>query len=99
MKRFTIPADFNGQKHPFHVYIGRPTPDLHPLQFQRQWLKEQRGGEIPDDVMESFGKLLALALENSVSFEDLCVYALGESQKTAEEPATVPAEPSGDDPG
>ena len=90
MKRFTIPADFNGQKHPFHVYIGRPTPDLHPLQFQRQWLKEQRGGEIPDDVMESFGKLLALALENSVSFED---------QKTAEEPATVPAEPSGDDPG
>lgn len=77
MKRFTIPCDFNGQKHPFHVYIGDPHPKKHPLQFQAWWLSSERGGTIPQDVMDSFEKLFKISQENNVSFEDLCVYALG----------------------
>lgn len=77
MKRFTIPCDFNGTKHPFHVYIGEPKPDRHPLQHQSWWLSTIRGGTIPQDVMDSFDRLHKISMENNVSFEDLCVYALG----------------------
>jgi hypothetical protein len=77
MKRFTIPCDFNGQKYPFHVYVGEPNPQRHPLQHQAWWLSTVRGGTIPQDVMDSFERLHKIAIENNVSFEDLCVYALG----------------------
>lgn len=83
MKRFTIPADFNGVSHPFHVYIGEPCAHLNPLHFQDLWLKELRGGHIPQDVADSFAKLLSISIENNVSFEDLCVYALGAAQEDA----------------
>lgn len=81
MKRFTVPCDFNGVKHPFHVYIGDPHPKKHPLQFQSWWLSSERGGNIPQDVMDSFEKLFKISQENNVSFEDLCVYALGAAQQ------------------
>ncbi|GAB3015556.1 hypothetical protein GCM10027284_38330 [Cyclobacterium sediminis] len=76
MKKFTIPCHFGKKKAPFDVYIGNPKQGHHPLEFQSRWLKEQRGGKIPEEVMESYAKLLALAKKNRVSFEDLCVYAL-----------------------
>ncbi len=77
MKRFTIPCDFGGKKHPFHVYVGEPHPKKHPLLNQSNWLSSERGGTIPQDVMDSFEKLFKISQENNVSFEDLCVYALG----------------------
>jgi hypothetical protein len=77
MKRFTVPCDFSGTKYPFHVYVGEPSDDCHPLKFQEAWLRSVRGGKIPDDVMDSFGRLHKIAKENNVSFEELCVYALG----------------------
>ncbi|MDE3015485.1 MAG: DUF2610 domain-containing protein [Pseudomonadota bacterium] len=77
MKRFTIPCDFNGTKYPFHVYVGEPHPARHPLQHQAWWLSTIRGGTIPQEVMDSFERLHKIAIENNVSFEDLCVYALG----------------------
>jgi len=86
MKRFTIPCDFGGQKSPFHIYVGEPSDDIHPLYFQAAWLAKQRGGKIPDEVMESFGKLQNIAIENKVSFEELCVYALSNADKQKNEP-------------
>ena len=77
MKRFTIPCVFGDAKYPFHVYVGDPTPDLPPLKYQSAWLKEVRGGDVPQEVIDSFNRLVAIARENNVSFEDLCVYALG----------------------
>ena len=77
MKRFTIPCDFNGVKYPFHVYVGEPHTQRHPLQHQSWWLSTIRGGTIPQDVMDSFERLHKISIENNVSFEDLCVYALG----------------------
>ena len=93
MKRFTIPCDFAGVKAPFHIYVGEPAPDLHPLQFQAAWLSDRRGGKIPPEVMESFEKLHTIAKTNGVSFEELCVYALGTAtDKKKDEETAPPAE-------
>lgn len=98
MKRFTIPCDFGGQKHPFHVYVGEPHPKKHPLLNQSNWLSSERGGTIPQDVMDSFEKLFKISQENNVSFEDLCVYALGNAaaQKENAEKDGAAAAPAGD---
>ena len=89
MKRFSVPCDFAGRKVPFNIYVGEPNPKNHPLQHQAHWLSSERGGNIPADVMESFEKLWKIAQENNVSFEDLCVYAMGaaaEEKKNTENP-------------
>jgi len=85
MKKFSVPCDFNGVKAPFTIYIGLPKDDHHPLHFQADWLSKERGGNIPQEVMDSLAKLKELADKNGVSFEDLCVYALGAAQQEAEE--------------
>jgi hypothetical protein len=87
MKKFTINCDFNGQKAPFTVFIGRPQEGHHPLHFQAEWLSTERGGSIPQEVMDSIAKLQDLAKKNNVSLEDLCVYAIGsaEQKKDGEE--------------
>jgi hypothetical protein len=90
MKKFTIPCDFGGTKAPFNIYIGEPAPGKHPLQHQAHWLSVERGGTIPSEVMDSFQKLLDISKENGVSFEELCVYALG----TASEDGSASTEPS-----
>lgn len=77
MKKFTIHCDFAGQKAPFNIYVGEPCARRHPLQYQAQWLRTERGGTIPSEVMDSFQKLHDISRENGVSFEELCVYALG----------------------
>ena len=83
MKKFSIPCDFNGQKAPFAVYVGMPKDDHHPLHFQADWLSKVRGGTIPQEVMDSLARLKDIATKNGVSFEDLCVYALGAAQQEA----------------
>lgn len=81
MKRFTIPCDFGGKKAPFHVYIGAATYSRHPLYYQQLWLRQERGGYIPTEILESFGRLSNIALEHNISFEELCVYALAGAQQ------------------
>lgn len=76
MKKFTVPCQFGNQTAPFTLYIGEPKSDVHPIQNQANWLSKERGGQIPQKVMDSLAKLRDLALKNNVSFEDLCVYAL-----------------------
>jgi hypothetical protein len=81
MKKFTVPCNFNGVQAPFTIYIGSPEDTHHPLHFQADWLSKERGGTIPQEVMDSIQKLKDLADKNHVSFEDLCVYALGAAQQ------------------
>lgn len=81
MKKFNVPCDFNGTSSPFTIYIGDPEGQHHPLHFQAEWLSKERGGTIPAAVMTSIAKLKELADKNNVSFEDLCVYALGAAQQ------------------
>lgn len=80
MKKFTIPCQFGDHMAPFNIYIGDPVADAHPLEQQAAWLLRERGGVIPAEVMDSFKKLQDIAIENNVSFEELCVYALGTSE-------------------
>ena len=97
MKKFTVPCDFGGQKAPFTIYIGDPEPKHHPLHFQSSWLSKERGGTIPGEVMDSIAKLKEIADQNNVSFEDLCVYALGAAQQVEEESASNDSDSEGDD--
>lgn len=77
MKKFSVMCDFNGKMFPFTFYIGEPEPNHHPLHFQANWLGRERGGNIPGPVMDTIAKLYTIANEHNVSFEELCVYALG----------------------
>jgi hypothetical protein len=77
MKRLTIPCDFNGVTAPFHVYLGDPSADVHPIYFQTAWLRESRGGTVPREVLDSLQRLADIARKEGMSYEDLCVYALG----------------------
>lgn len=94
MKRFTVVCDFAGQKSPFHIYVGDPSPTCHPLRFQRAWLETERGGVIPPEVLENFAKLQTIALENKVSFEELCAYALGQASEQGSPPPAEEHPPS-----
>jgi tetratricopeptide (TPR) repeat protein len=93
MKRFTIPADFNGVKAPFYIYV-RSWPAEYVSRFpgiddQAKWLKEARGGILPPEVIDSFHKLQKIAQDNKVSFPELCEYALSDAgkDKAQEKPA------------
>jgi hypothetical protein len=84
MKKFTVPCDFNGVKSPFTIYVGSPKDDHHPIHFQSDWLSKERGGNVPAEVMDSLSQLRDISIKNGVSFEDLCVYALGAAQQEEE---------------
>ncbi len=77
---------------PFTICIGQPETKHHPLHFQSDWLSKERGGTIPPQVMDAVAKLKTLAEENKVSFEELCVYALGAAQQEKDADAAEPAE-------
>jgi hypothetical protein len=85
VKKFNIPCAFGDVTAPFTIYVGEPAPDAHPLEQQAAWLLRERGGAIPPEVMDSFRKLLDIALTNNVSFEELTVYALGTADESSEE--------------
>lgn len=91
VKKFTVPCDFGGVKAPFTIYIGYPEVSHHPLHFQAEWLSKHRGGTIPGDVMDSIAKLFELAKKNNVSFEELCVYALSDTDDASGKDALPPA--------
>lgn len=84
MKKFTVPCNFGGVKSPFTIYIGEPKQDVHPIHNQAAWLSKERGGSVPQEVMDSLAKLKELADKNNVSFEELCVYALGAATEGSE---------------
>jgi hypothetical protein len=91
MRKFTINCNFGGTKSPFTVYIGMPEKVHHPLHFQADWLSKERGGNIPQEVMDSLQKLLEISIKNNVPFEDLCAYAI-ESAQITEAPTQKPAQ-------
>lgn len=76
MKKFTINCNFGGVSAPFTVYVGNPESKHHPLHFQADWLSKERGGSVPQEVMDSLVKLQEIAVKNGVPFEELCAYAL-----------------------
>ncbi len=84
MRKFTVNCNFGGQISPTTIYLGAPKTDHHPLQFQADFISKEQGGVIPGEFMEAISKLKELAEKNTVSFEDLCVYALGSAKQNQE---------------
>jgi hypothetical protein len=78
VKKFTTNCDFGGQKAPVHFYVGNPSLGTHPLNFQSRWLANNRGGNIPNEIMESFQRIADIAVKNRLPFEDLCAYVIDE---------------------
>jgi hypothetical protein len=76
VKKLTIPCTFNGQSSPVDLYIGKPNSVQHPLNFQAKWLSSEKGGSVPQDVMDSILRIKKIADDNNVSFEELCFYAI-----------------------
>ncbi len=84
VQKFTAKCDFGGRKIPVTLYIGNPSPNTHPLEFQNRWLSKEKGGAVPSDIMESFNKLQKISNESKVSFEELCKYVIDELQSSGE---------------
>jgi len=79
VKKFTANCHFqNGNTYPVVLFVGSPANGSHPLGFQSKWLSSEKGGTIPNEVMESFEKLQKIAEETNVPFEDLCSYVIEE---------------------
>ena len=78
VKKFTINCDFGGQFAPVTFYIGDSAKGTHPLGFQNRWLSNERGGAIPQNIMDALAKLKESAEANNVSFEELCSYVIDE---------------------
>ncbi|MFI7350114.1 DUF2610 domain-containing protein [Streptomyces sp. NPDC049936] len=94
MQHFEIPCQFGSVRAPFPIYVGEPADDAgHPLEQQAAWLARERGGSLPQEVMDSFAKLHAIALENNVSYEELTVYAMNEASQEDSDGGTGPQSP------
>ena len=65
VKKFTTNCNTNsGGVSPVTLYIGYPAKDSHPLAFQSRWLSD-RGISIPQNIMESFSKLMEISEKNN----------------------------------
>jgi tetratricopeptide (TPR) repeat protein len=78
-KRFTVPADFNGTKQPFRVFVREWPHDFGytGIDDQARWLEEYRGGRVPDDVKEVFRNLHSFAKSEDKSFPYVAIYSIG----------------------
>ncbi len=83
-KKFTVNCDFGGQMAPVTIYIGGPDSKHNPLYFQSEWLTKDRGGQIPPEVMSLIQELYDMSKTHGITFEDLCVYALGAAKQSGQ---------------
>lgn len=91
--KFNVPCYFAGKKSQVAIYIGEPERTHHPIFFQAKFIQDERGGVIPQEIMDSLAKLKQLAEENGVPFEELCRYALSSLSSNGEvsdSPAPAP---------
>jgi len=70
--QFTILADFAGIRYAIIVYVTNVTWPKHPLEEQARWLKEVRGGTIPQDVMDRFDRMNKVAHDTNKTLIDVC---------------------------
>jgi hypothetical protein len=70
-----------GLLFPIPIYVFEIFHWQHPLETQFRYFREERGFDIPKEVMDEFERLYQIAKENKVSFTDLCVYAVDQNNK------------------
>ena len=89
--KFTVPVLCGNEKTPFDFYIwqwSRSYPQTDP---QAEWLKQARRCIFPQEVIDSFRRLMAIAIEHKQDFPSLAKYAMGTEPASTSKP---PAEPS-----
>ena len=85
VRRFIVQSNFNGLSYPFNVYITNVPWPKDPLEDQARWLKEERGGTIPEDTRALFRNLQKRAHENNLSFLELCMSDLSANSDSTKE--------------
>jgi hypothetical protein len=84
VKKFTVSCDFAGKKIPVTFFVGNAAIGSHPIGFQSNWLGKEKGGVVPEKLMNSLMQLKEIADKNKVSFEDLCTYVIDEVNSAGE---------------
>jgi len=84
--RCFFPQNNGGTFQDYSVYITSGIPGKDPLENQARILKEDSAGVIPLNCRIAFRKLHALALKNTVSFQELCAYAFDENNHKEDTP-------------
>lgn len=77
-KRFTVPVTLSysaSDKTPWKVFLRDPVDGNDPVEEEIDRLEYWEGAIMPEDVKTVFRKLLKIAKDNNVSFEELLVYA------------------------
>ncbi len=52
-----VPCHFAGKAGQVRLHVGEPAKGLGAVHFQRQWLKETRGGELDDEILAALDAL------------------------------------------
>ena len=81
VKKIVLNCGFPSGQSPVTFYVGSPSKESHPISFQSQWLSENYGGTVPEELMKSMEKLQKISIKNKLRFEDLCEYVFKEVEK------------------
>lgn len=80
VKKITVNCDFNGKSHPIDFYIGDSAKGKNPIGTQANWLNQERGGNVPSNLMESLDKIKKISDEHQIPFEILYDHVVKEMQ-------------------
>ena len=80
VKKITVNCDFSGAAHSVNFYIGDAAVAKNPISFQSQWLSQERGGSVPEKLMESLDKIKRISDEHNIPFEDLYDHVVKEME-------------------
>mgnify|MGYP000293568297 CR=1 FL=1 len=72
---FKVPCYFNGSKSDVEIHIGSPNQDNNPIYFQNKFIQNERGGQIPNEIIDSLDQLKKLSISHNVPLQELCAYA------------------------
>lgn len=80
VKKIVVNCDFSGASHPVNFYIGDAAATKNPISFQSQWLSQERGGNVPEKLMESLDKIKRISDEHNIPFEELYDHVVREME-------------------
>lgn len=78
VKKITVNCNFSGQSQSVTFYIGDSAFAKNPISFQSKWLSDNKGGAVPEKLMESLNKIKKISDEHNIPFEDLYDYVVKE---------------------
>lgn len=78
VKKLVLNCKFPTGVAPVNFFIGNPSDDSHPIEFQSEWLASEYGGSVPSEIMDSMEKLHQISIKNKLNFEDLCEHVFKE---------------------